>query len=195
MQLKAHKKVWTLVNEGKVERAKNGFLNGDNNRVGGVADDTGTYEPEKLLAEYDKLGGKIMAGTDTVKHGSFYDIKGRKPHATPKVVYTYNINGETVEVPEGAELPGIVKAARIMEGQKAAKAKKAAKGEEAVEDDEVDESDESADDEEEVDDGAPEADEEEEEAAPAPVKKAAPKKKAPVKKAAPVEDEEEDDED
>lgn len=180
MQIKAHKKIFTLVNEDKVERAKNGFLNGENARVGGVAEADGSYVPEELVAEYDKLGGKIMVGSDVVKTGSFHDFKTKKPHAKPKIVYTYNINGQVVDVPEGAEVPGIVNAARIMAANKAKpSAKKVAETEETEETGEED----------------TEESEEEEEEAPAPVaKKPAPKKKAPVKKAAPVKADEDEDE-
>jgi hypothetical protein len=61
-----------------------------------------------------------MKGTDQVKMGSFYDFSNKRPLKEPKVVFTYKINGKVVEVPDGAELPGIVKAARVLANEEAA---------------------------------------------------------------------------
>lgn len=77
-----------------------------------------------LLAEYDRLGGLITKNGDKVKTGSFYDFEAKKPRAKPKVVFVYTVDGEFVDVPEGEELPGEVRAARTLANARARKAKK-----------------------------------------------------------------------
>lgn len=187
MRIKAHKATYSLENKDKVERALNGFLNGASEKVGGVAADDGSYEPEALIAEYDRLGGKITRDGDKVKTGSFYDFKARKPHAKPKVALTYLVNGQQVDVPDGEAMPGIVKAARLLEQSKNSKkgGKKAAA---AADDSEngAEEVDEEATDEEEAD---------EEPAAPVKPAKAAKPGKKGSKKAAPAEEEAADESD
>jgi hypothetical protein len=108
-------KGFSLINEEKVERALKGTVNSLNERIGGVIAEDGTYDEGELLAEYDKLGGLITRGGDKVKTGSFYDFRNKKALKEPKVVFIYNINGKIVEVEDGKELPGIVKAARMLE--------------------------------------------------------------------------------
>lgn len=105
---------YTLVNEDKVERALNGSVVDHGKRVGGIADEFGKYDEEALLAEYDRLGGLIKKGGDNLKIGCFYDFKARRPRTEPKVVFLFRVNGQEVEVPEGTELPGRVRAARIL---------------------------------------------------------------------------------
>jgi hypothetical protein len=112
-------KEFELVNEEKVERALNGTQRPDGSFVGGVKKADGSYDDADLIAEYDKLGGLILRGTDKVKIGSFYDFRNKKALKEPKVVFVYNINGKTVEVADGVELPGVVKAARILAEQEA----------------------------------------------------------------------------
>lgn len=70
-----------------------------------------------LLAEYDRLGGLIKRAGDVVKMGSFYDFKARKPLSKPNVVFTYRVNGEVVEVPDGEAEPVSVKAVKIQKGK------------------------------------------------------------------------------
>lgn len=131
---------FSLVTAEKFERALNGLERSDGTKFGGVGG--GAYvQDEKLfidgeevtgaelsklelaiLAEYDRIGGLIRKGTDKVKTGSFYDFKGKKPRTEPKIIYIFNINGKFVEVPDGVELPGIVKAANIMAEEGAAEA-------------------------------------------------------------------------
>jgi len=120
-------KEFLLVNEEKVERALNGSVVGDGTHKGGVSKTDGTYDDGALLAEYDKLGGLIKKGSDNVKTGSFYDFKAKKPKATPEIVFTYMINGKVVEVKDGTELPGIVKAAKILAEEEEAPKKKKGK--------------------------------------------------------------------
>lgn len=125
---------YTLLNKEKVERALNGTPHGDSTRIGGIGN--GAYfdttenvwkigsEPisedavnaleVSLLAEYDKLGGAIYRGSDKVKMGSFFDFKAKKARIKPDVVFEFRINDKVVEVKDGVELPGIVKAAKIL---------------------------------------------------------------------------------
>lgn len=130
-------KGFTLINEEKVERSLSGVQRSDGSSIGGIG--SGAYfdtteqiwkkdgtslsasEIEKLendlLAEYDRIGGLIQKGGDKVKTGSFYDFKGKRPRTEPKVFFTYSVNGKFVDVPDGTELPGEVKAAKIMNEQ------------------------------------------------------------------------------
>jgi len=80
-----------------------------------VTREDGTYDENELIAQYDKYGGLIRKATDKVKMGSFYDFKNKKAKAKPEVVFTYRVNGKIVDVPEGVELPGIVKAVKVLE--------------------------------------------------------------------------------
>jgi hypothetical protein len=124
---------FTLINTDKLERALNGTPMSDSTMKGGVGDgayfENGVWmrngeelsakEVEtlefSLLAEYDKLGGLIKKGDDKVKTGSFFNFTAKKPHAKPQVVYIFNVNGKFVDVPEGTDLPGEVKAVKILE--------------------------------------------------------------------------------
>lgn len=116
---------YTLANPEKVRRALEGSPTSRGENTGGVARPDGTFDPYALLAEYDRIGGLIRRGTDKVKTGSFYDTKAKKARVEPAVVFQYLVNGEVVEVEDGQELPGIVRAARMLEGKRAAKGKKA----------------------------------------------------------------------
>ncbi len=133
---------YTLANPDKAERALNGSTTDKGALIGGVG--AGAYQEENvwyrngealtedevitletaLLAEYDKIGGLIKKGQDNLKIGSFYDVKGKKPRTEPKVVFLYRVNGSEIEVPAGVEMPGIVKAARIMADEVATPKKK-----------------------------------------------------------------------
>lgn len=112
-------KGYDLSNPEKLERALHGTIVTGGNKVGGVAREDGTFDDDALLAEYDKLGGLITKGTDKVKTGSFYDFANKKPFANPKVIFTYRVNDKVVEVEEGVELPGVVKAAKVLAEEEA----------------------------------------------------------------------------
>lgn len=101
-----------LENEEKLHRAIYGTVGKGGAMIGGVGE--GASE-DQILAEYDKLAGLITKNGEKVKTGSFYDFKERKPRETPEVKLVFVVNGQTVEVPDGEELPGIVKAAKILE--------------------------------------------------------------------------------
>ena len=128
-----------LVNAEKVDRALHGTPNDKGEYRGGVAKEDGTYENSALLAEYDKIGGLIRVGGDKVKTGSFYDFKKKKPRVKPEVVFVFNVNGKFVEVADGVELPGQVKAARIAEEDEKPKKGKKEVVEEVVVEEEVEE--------------------------------------------------------
>ncbi len=110
-------KNFELVNGDKVRRALEGNPNRDGEIVGGILAEDGTYDEGELLAAYDKLGGLIRKNGDKVKMGSFYDFKAKKMRAVPQIVLLYRVNGKVIEVPEGAEEPGIVKASKILKEQ------------------------------------------------------------------------------
>ncbi len=130
-------KTFTLVDSSKLERALNGTPTSSGSNLGGVGN--GAYfedgkwvkngkalsdsDSEKLedaiLAEYDRIGGFIKRGDDKVKTGSFYDFKARTPRETPQVEFLFRVKGKEVTVPDGAELPGAVKAEKIAAAQEA----------------------------------------------------------------------------
>jgi hypothetical protein len=123
---------YTLVNAEKVDRALNGILKADSTRVGGVGkgayQESGVWKRDgvelneeeiaklefDLLAEYDKHSGFIKRGSDKVENGSFYDFKGRQPRKEPKVNFIYRFGNKVVKVPDGKELPGEIKAQKIL---------------------------------------------------------------------------------
>lgn len=80
-----------------------------------------------ILVAYDKLGGLITKGGQKIKTGCFYNVKSKTAYENPQVVYLYAVNGRIVEVPEGAELPGEVRAAKILEEEDAKEAAKTMK--------------------------------------------------------------------
>lgn len=130
-------KGYSLINEEKVERALNGTPKDDSTTIGGIGGgayrEDGVWKREgeelnekevdvletALLAEYDKLGGLIKRGNDKVKTGSFFNLKSKKPFDVPQVMFVYRVNGKLVEIPDGKELPGEVRAAKILEEEAA----------------------------------------------------------------------------
>lgn len=124
---------YSLTSEEKFDRALNGTLLSDSTRKGGVGN--GAYHEDgvwkrnnvelteeevsklefALLAEYDRFAGTIRRGNDQVKLGSFWNFKGRKPHEKPHVVFVYRFGHKVVEVADGVELPGEVKAQKVLE--------------------------------------------------------------------------------
>jgi len=103
-----------LVNESKVDRALNGTPLADGTRKGGIVNEDGSYDPYQLISEYDKMLGLIKKGSDKVCHGCFYNFKFKKARAVPEISFLYRVNGKEVIVPDGVELPGIVKASKIL---------------------------------------------------------------------------------
>ena len=89
---------YKLANPDKVLRALDGSPNDKGMLMGGVRNADGNYDDAALLAEYDRIGGLILLGEDKVKIGSFYDFANRKPLAEPKVMLSFRVNGELVEV-------------------------------------------------------------------------------------------------
>jgi hypothetical protein len=117
-------KGFTMMNPDKIRHALYGDENESASAFKGIADADGSYDEDLLLATCDKFGGLIKKGSDKVKTGSFWDIKGKKAHATPKVVFEYNINGDIIEVAADEEAPKIVQAAKLAEEVKAEKKSK-----------------------------------------------------------------------
>lgn len=140
---------YTLVNAEKVDRALNGVLKADSTRTGGVG--KGAYQEEgvwkrdgvelseeevaklehDLLAEYDKHSGCIKRGNDKVENGSFYDFKGRQARKEPKVNFVYRFGNKLVKVPDGVELPGEIKAQKILKEAQAAQVEEREEAKEA----------------------------------------------------------------
>lgn len=110
-----------LRNEDKVRRALDGSPDASGGAKGGVRKEDGSFEDKDLLAEYDRIGGFISKNGDKVKTGSFYDFRNKRPRVKPEVVFVYRVEGKEVEVPEGTELPGKVKAARILAEKESSK--------------------------------------------------------------------------
>lgn len=115
-------KGFTLVNQEKVNRAIYGAMS-----QGGRPDGSGVGEkakPEALLAAYDRLGGLITKDGQTIKTGCFYDFENKQAFDKPVVVFLFkDLDGETVEIEEGEEIPLEVKAAEKAKAKKAEKAK------------------------------------------------------------------------
>ncbi len=118
---------YDLVNDEKADRALNGTMNDKSERIGGVIKADGTWDDAALLAEYDKLGGLITKGNDKVVTGSFWDFRNKAARAVPEVKFVFNVNGKFVEVPLGVELPGEVKAVKVLAKAEAEKPKKSKK--------------------------------------------------------------------
>ncbi len=115
-------KGYVLSNPDKVERMLHGTLAREGKLSGGVGDEA---TDEAKLAEYDRLGGLILKDGHKVKTGSFYDFVARKPREKPEVLLVFkDLEGNTVELPEGKDLPLEVKAAEQIKAKKAKKAKK-----------------------------------------------------------------------
>lgn len=93
-----------LENTTKLERAKT-------NLQAKLGEDVSNSD---ILVEYDRLGGLLTRGGQKIKTGCFYDAKNKKAFPEPKIIFIYTVNGHIVEVPDGAELPGEVRAANIL---------------------------------------------------------------------------------
>ena len=114
-----------MVNEEKVQRVIEGQTNAQGEMVDGLGADAIENDPMAVIAAYDKLGGLIKGKEGAkVKTGSFYDFKKKAPRKEPEVVYVFRVNGEDVEMAEGAPLPLEVKAAKMADEVKAKRAAK-----------------------------------------------------------------------
>lgn len=120
---------FTLVNHEKLNRAIEGHMGRGGRLEGGIGEGA---SDEAILAEYDRLGGLIRKGKNNVKMGSFYDFPKRKPHDKPKVVFIFkDLEGNSVELEDGAEIPDELKAVQIIEDKKAKKRAEALAAKEA----------------------------------------------------------------
>lgn len=90
-------KGFTLVNEEKLHRAVYGTIGKGGQPFGGVGEDA---SEDRVLAEYDRLGGLVLKGKLKVKTGSFYDVKARKPREEPEVSFLTVLDSDIVEVTE-----------------------------------------------------------------------------------------------
>lgn len=125
-----------LINHEKLDRVLNGSVGREGKLYGGLKAQfpDGNIPNDRILAEYDKLGGLIMKGTSKVKMGSFYDFATRKPKEVPEVVFVFrDIEGDIVELNEGEEIPIEVRAA---EAQKQTKKTKKTTKQRLIEDEE-----------------------------------------------------------
>lgn len=121
-----------LVNPEKVDRAINGSVASNGQLMGGV----GPGDKDKILVEYDRLGGYIKKGKYKVKSGCFYDHRTKKAVPKPEIfLLLRDLNGNEVELPDGEAIPVEVRAAEVQAETKA-KAKKAKKEDETDEDEE-----------------------------------------------------------
>lgn len=112
---------FTLLNDDKVTRVVEDTTDSSGKIVSGLGSDA---EPEMILAMYDKLGGAILGENGSkIKTGSFYDLKKKTPKTTPDIVYSFRVNGELIEMKDGAEVPLEVQAVQLAEKVKAKKKK------------------------------------------------------------------------
>lgn len=117
---------YNLENEEKVNRAIYGVVGRGGELTGGVGEGA---SDEQKIAEYDRLGGYIKKGKYKVKTGSFFNFKAKKPHAEPQVLLLLtDLDGNTVELPEGEALSPELKAAEKIAENKASKKAKVRTG-------------------------------------------------------------------
>lgn len=117
MQIKG----FDIVNEDKWQRAIHGTIGRESIAVGGVGEDA---SDEEKLASYDRLAGLIKKDGHIVKNGAFWDFAGKKVRKTPVVIFLLkDLQGKTIEVPEGEEIPLEARAAEIQQGRKVEAAK------------------------------------------------------------------------
>lgn len=121
-----------------MDQVLNGFKCENLSKLNRAAEAVGSNDDAALLAEYDRIGGYITKNGEKVKTGSFYDFKAKAARKKPQIVFIYSVNGSLVEVPEGAELPGEVRAAKILEGVAKKKGKKGKKVADENESDDTD---------------------------------------------------------
>lgn len=113
---------FTLANPEKVDRAVNGSIGQEGQLYGGVGD----QDEAAILAAYDKLGGLILKGKNKVRNGSFYDFEKKAPRVKPQVTLIFHdMDGNTVELKDGEEIPDEIKAGEILHKKRAEKSAKA----------------------------------------------------------------------
>lgn len=110
-----------LVNPDKVHRAIHGSIGKGGLPSGGVGEGA---PDEKVIAEYDRLGGLIRKDGNKVKMGCFYDFAAKKAIENPKVMLIFrDISGVKVEIEDGKKLPVSVEAAKMVDESKKPKKK------------------------------------------------------------------------
>jgi hypothetical protein len=119
MQITLGKNTYSLENADKVRRVLQGEKHGSRVISRGLGNKA---DPKDIIAEYDKRGGLITGKEgQKVKTGCFWDFEERKAFASPKVVYTFRVNGEIVEIEEGQDVPMNIQAAVTVEKKKKGK--------------------------------------------------------------------------
>lgn len=113
-------KGFLLENPDKVLRAAEGYPTARGKLEGGV----GYEDEDKLLAQYDRLGGLITENGRKVKTGSFFDFATKMPRKKPEVVYVVKVAERFVDVPKGEPIPIEAQAAEIVEKEEKAPKKK-----------------------------------------------------------------------
>jgi len=113
-QIETKAGLFTLHNREKLSRIIDGQTDSEGKIKEGLGEEALKEQPDLVIALYDKLGGYITGKQGSkIKMGSFYDFKKRTPRETPQIVYVYRINGQKVEMAEGAEKPLEVQAAEL----------------------------------------------------------------------------------
>lgn len=115
---------YDLINEEKLNRAVFGSAGREGKLEGGVGEGA---SDEVKLAAYDKLGGLIKKGENTVKMGSFYDFEKKAPRKTPEVLFVSRVDGIEITLTE-EEAIALKKAQNKADTLKASKVKKVKKG-------------------------------------------------------------------
>ncbi len=81
---------YQLVSLEKLDRVINGDVGSGGKLIGGLGKDAPI---ERILAEYDKLGGLILKDGQKLETGSFYDFENKKDKIEPNIVITKKPKG------------------------------------------------------------------------------------------------------
>lgn len=108
MEIELKQGTFKLVNEDKVRRVIEGQTDSRGKKLKGLGKGA---EAKEIIVGYDKIGG-LIRGKDgaKVKTGCFYDFENQCAFETPKIVYTFIVNGKNVELDSEEEVPMEVKA-------------------------------------------------------------------------------------
>lgn len=107
-------KLW---NREKLSRITDGQQDSHGQFVAGLGEDAIKNDPDKVIALYDRLGGRITDVKNGAKVliGSFYDFKARRPREKAEISFVFRINGKKVVMKDGQEKPIEVKAAELQQ--------------------------------------------------------------------------------
>ena len=107
-KLKVGKESLVLANMDKVRR----IVEGDTDAQGRVVPGLGEgADPMEVAVAYDKIAG-LITGKDgaKVKMGCFWNVKEKKAQENPVVIYTFKVDGKSVDIEAEKDLPLEVKA-------------------------------------------------------------------------------------